>query len=429
MDFKWEMSDSSSSNARDTGATGEQLQYQNPVRDLAQPSPLPTYNEATQFPSSGYMLPGSSRINSGVLPPSQLSEQMFSSPFTTALLAQPCFDKPIAIPALRSGRDSPFLRAYPPSLEAVSISPTAFLDFVDHLNRVTVRYPPLLVLGVVGDVVGFVPEPTAMIVGTAVSAAAQISAGVVSYGRTEMELRKANAEIFGPAGLKVEIARLDAVAKLTRMPILDKKGKVNKKAAVLKPLVELDDGGLPVSGQQRRLDAMKEWIAPLQLSPSEEVEPHTPFRRFHQMISEKKKEWEEKKLVQKRCEVQHEYLKETRKLREQFDEEMHDLNKDLEKDLRKLDAEMESAMTKPKPEKIEKLERKRARVLAQYDKDRRKEEKEFNKEMKEAEEDRLSDDEEEQNMRRILWLIIRDKNAPSGSGPNPDLPSAPEIKW
>ena len=56
-------------------------------------------------------------------------------------------------------------------------------------------------------------------------------------------------------------------------------------------------------------------------------------------------------------------------------------------------------------------------------------EKKYRKDIKEVEEDRLGDDEEEKNMRKLYWLIIRELDAMNGAGPNPNLPGQYTSIW
>lgn len=182
-------------------------------------------------------------------------------------------EKPVAIPALDADVGSPFLWAYAPVLGRSHGLPRAqFLEFLDALNRVVVPNPPLQALGLVGTVVGFVPMPHAQLIGMGISAGVRMATRVASTGATELFLRSANAETFAPRGLKVEIARLDAVARLAGMPILDPRGQIDRSAMILGPIEGLVDGSSlgileEVSVQQRRLNALRPWIAKLKAEP------------------------------------------------------------------------------------------------------------------------------------------------------------------
>ncbi|KIX07422.1 uncharacterized protein Z518_02075 [Rhinocladiella mackenziei CBS 650.93] len=413
----------SKSNRRGMSSTSERQ----PHHDLSN-DPPPSYSAAINETMNHSPQPWSSTTNRA--PTNSPPNGTRSSPSTTPTLSspnssplRPRLSQVIAIPATVSRLDSPFLRAYPPALEAFSIPMSTFLNFLDNLNRVAVTSPPLQVLATAGDIVSFIPETTAQIVGASISAAAQISSAAISYGRTEIELRKANAETFGPKGLKVEIARIDAVARLTGMPILNSQGKVDKRATLLKPLDELEEGGLTISGQQRRLDTMQPWIAHLEMTPLPETrELQNPLDEVSIKISERIRVKGETKLIKKRGQAHSEYKREAEKVRTDFDKEMNKIYRNMEKEMRKLDAEIDKVGLSSKPDTVAKVEREKEKALAKYEKQKRKEEKEYEKEMREIEKDQLSDDEEEKHMRKILWLIIREKDAFSGYGPNPDVP-------
>jgi hypothetical protein len=141
--------------------------------------------------------------------------------------------QPIAIPATTSTLGSPFLRAYPIELEAFGIPTSDFLSFLDELNRLMVVSPPVRVLGLAGNIVGFVPSATAQIVGGAVNAAATLTQYGMSKGRSELFIRESNEKLFGPRGLKVNIVKVEVVARVASIPILNADGKVAKDANFL----------------------------------------------------------------------------------------------------------------------------------------------------------------------------------------------------
>jgi hypothetical protein len=384
--------------------------------------PPPTYSDAI-----------GDGMNYPEVVPAQWTSTMMTTTTTVSSSSPRHLAKPVAIPQTLNMMGSPFLRAYPPSLEAYDIPASTFLAFLDTLNRVSVKSPPLQVLGTVGNIVSFIPEPTAMIVGSSISAAATLSAGALQHGRTEMELRRANADVFRPKGLKVEVARIDAIAKLTGMPILDSKGKIDKTARLLNPILN-DDDNTSVSGQQRRLDTMQPWIAHLDMAPltasdnqQEPEQPQSSLRKLSGRISESDRRRGEQRLVKKRGQAEAEFLEESQKLERDLQKEMAKLDRDLDKDLRKLDRDVGKIQLSDKPNKADremaKVECERRKIVDKYEKEKRKEEKDFAKELKKIEKDRVHDDKEEKSMRKILWLIIRDQDAPSGDGPNPDMPT------
>lgn len=186
--------------------------------------------------------------------------------------------KPIAIPAVNSSFDSPFIRAYAPVLKDYKLPQEAFFSFVDRLNKAIASSPPLQVLDATGGVLNAVPIlfPLRWI-GTAVSGIAKLGNTGVSKSRTDSLLKEANKDIFGPRGLKIEVAKLDALAYIAKIPILDSRGKVSRQAPLLQQLSAVEsrldgfddtaegDIGMAMDAQQRRLRILQPWIADLEL--------------------------------------------------------------------------------------------------------------------------------------------------------------------
>ncbi|KAF3766426.1 hypothetical protein M406DRAFT_240565, partial [Cryphonectria parasitica EP155] len=303
--------------------------------------------------------------------------------------------KPIAIPATSAKLGSPFMRAYPPWLTSYSIDRVAFLGFLDDLNRCAVANPPVQVLGLAAQVVGLVPLATAQIVGGAVQLSASVATFALSKGRTEMCLRDANRKLFAPQGLKVEVARLDALAKIAEIPVLDPvTGKLDKKAPVLLPLEGVEAYSQGLSAQQRRLDSLQEWIAPLDMAPLPEVKQSTNvLGKIHMMASEGQRKKEEKKIL---------------KDREKALEKHHDINKDQEKERSKFGKEMQKLEREETKVRLKRSSSTRTTLkdLRKVDKDREKLVKEHEKEMEKLHKDKGKEDKEEKGIRKILWLVI-----------------------
>lgn len=314
--------------------------------------------------------------------------------------------KPIAIPATSNAFGSPFLRAYPPWLAGYGVDRAAFLGFLDDLNRCAVISPPLRVLELAGNVVSFVPLLTAQIVGSSVQAAALLAMYGVSKGRMELCLRAANREVFAPRGLKVEIARLATVARAAEMPIWDAAtGRVDKRAPVLAPLDGLSRDGLQLlSPHQRRLDALGAWIAPLDLAPLPDIKrSNNILGRVNAFASERQRKKEEKKMLKGRKKAYKNYEKDSRGAVEDF-----------EKQMRKLEREETKVRRRASVKKLRK-------GLAKIEKERGKVVREKEKETAKAEKHKIRDDKEQKRVRRILWVLIRNIEDPSGPGPNPFL--------
>lgn len=352
-------------------------------------------------------------------PPLATSQTPHTISYTQPSSRNRRLEKLIAIPSATSALESPFLRAYPPSLAEFSISASEFLHFIDTLNHVGAKSPPLQVLALAGDIVGLVPLATTQIVGAAINLGAEVGAAAVTYGRSEMELRKANKELFGPRGLKVEIAKLDAVARLTGMPILDSNGKFNKNIALLKPL---DGSDMDISIDSRRLEAMGPWIAPLEVQEgrppvsASASQAKTKFGQFQAKLDAKEKAKKEKKAVTRRHELQQDYDKDWREIQSKLDKDTNKQKEELAKDLKELQKEMDNARRKDKKperqnEEMEKLERKMAKVVEESESKIAKITREYQKDLGKLEIDKLRGDKEEKRMRELLWLVVRESNA------------------
>ncbi|KAF2030064.1 hypothetical protein EK21DRAFT_112357 [Setomelanomma holmii] len=310
--------------------------------------------------------------------------------------------QPIAIPATSTNIGSPFLRAYPHELEAYGISAPAFLQFLDELNRAIVVSPPVAVLGLAGDIVGMVPLATAQIVGSSVSAAAKLSAFCVSKGRCELFVGSSNEKLFAPRGLRMDIVKLEVVAKEAGIPILDAKGKIAKESALLAPVSDTSE--TEFSGQQRRLMAIAPFTSPLELfSDDHRNVPENIFSKVHAATSERQRKKEEKKILKKR----EDGLEDLDKMRKDMEKE----RKDYDKEMRKLVDEEQKIRRKEanKPDKLEK-------ELRKVDKERAKVQREYDEELQKLHKENHPSniDNEEKAMRKIVWLLIRkqDSDAP-----------------
>lgn len=177
--------------------------------------------------------------------------------------------KPIALPAIGPSFDSPFIRAYPPILQNHQLPKESFLNFLDQLNKDIASSPPLQVLDATGGILNSVPILFPLHwIGNAVSGLANLGSQGMSKSRTDSSLKTANRDIFGPRGLKVEIGKLDALAHLAGIPILDAQGKVNRQAPLL---LQLQDEAVPDEQReteleiQRKIRTLQPWIADLEI--------------------------------------------------------------------------------------------------------------------------------------------------------------------
>ncbi|CAP95414.1 hypothetical protein E8E15_010125 [Penicillium rubens] len=181
--------------------------------------------------------------------------------------------KPIAIPAITSSSDSPFIRAYPPVLRNHQLPKESFLTFLDQLNKDIVASPPLQVLDATGGILKSVPILFPLHwIGTAVSGLASLGSQGMSKSRTDSSIKQANKDIFGPRGLRVEIGKLDALAHVAKLPILDSQGKINRQAPLFLQLqneasmanAEIDERQQQELNLQRRIATLQPWIAELE---------------------------------------------------------------------------------------------------------------------------------------------------------------------
>ena len=198
---------------------------------------------------------------------SQVATQQGSS--STPATASSSQGRPIAIPAIDYARESPFVRSYAPLLNKYNISKDKFLTFLDELNDVMTTSPPMQVLDATGGILRSVPILFPLHwIGSAVSGLAKLGGQGISKSRSDTAIRQANKDIFTPRGLKAEIAKLDALAHIAKIPILDSQGKVNKQASLIQQLGELSSAPVDESQefdlQERRLRVLQPWIAELE---------------------------------------------------------------------------------------------------------------------------------------------------------------------
>ena len=178
------------------------------------------------------------------------------------------------------------------------------------------------------------------------------------------------------------------------MPILDARGKIDKNSKLLEN-VDVDNL-YTSSGQQRRLTALSQWIEPLELDALPEIEEtRNPLSSLSTAASERQREKGEKKLL---------------KQREKVHEDESKAKRHYQKDLRKQDRKEENLKT-PGKKTGEELEE----SLHKIETERRKIEKEYEKETGK----KVKDDKEEKALRKILWLVIRNKEDDSGEGIDP----------
>lgn len=296
--------------------------------------------------------------------------------------------KVIAIPATDPTAGSPFLRAYPSVLQNFNLPRENFLEFLDRFNRAAVASPPVQILGLAGNIVSMVPLHTAQIVGGTINAVSNIGSRAIAKGHTEIVLRDANRNIFEPRGLKVQVAKLDAVASIARMPILTADGKIEKHAAVLQPF-ESDDDYRFATAQERRLKALGPWIEKLDVEGLPQLaEGSNMLSKMHASVSENQRKKGEEKMMKEREKAQKEFFKGSEKAQKEYEKKMAELYRDQSRAERR------------------RKDKDRQRDLRRVEERREKVENEFEHRMARSEKERIEDDKEEKGLKKILFLIV-----------------------
>ncbi|TGJ79104.1 hypothetical protein E0Z10_g9660 [Xylaria hypoxylon] len=312
--------------------------------------------------------------------------------------------KPIVIPATAASLGSPFLRAYPPCLEAFQIRREEFLDILDGLNRVAVKSPPLRALGLVGEVIEIVPLASAQSVGLAINAAAKLGTFALSKGATEAYLRKINKEIFAPRGLKMEVAKLEAMARVNKLPILDAAGQIRSDAQLLQPLLDVQEIHT-MGAAQRWLRALELWVEPLDLEalPPINMDTTNLWGRLHTMTSE-----------YERNNSQKETLKNRTKALDKYQKGIDDAEEKRAKELAKLEKKERKAREDSHGRKVDEK-------LLKIEQKREKAEMKHSSKIERGDEKSRTKDKEVKAMAKVLWLVIRNVHEDSGSRGSVDI--------
>ncbi|KAJ5082218.1 hypothetical protein N7532_011261 [Penicillium argentinense] len=97
----------------------------------------------------------------------------------------------------------------------------------------------------------------------------------MSKSRSDAVIRQANKNLFASHGLKAELAKMDALAHIARIPIMDSQGRINRESSVAMQLAELSlksegimskqKSAQELDLQQRRLRVLQPWLAELQV--------------------------------------------------------------------------------------------------------------------------------------------------------------------
>ncbi|KAH7354669.1 hypothetical protein BKA65DRAFT_394888 [Rhexocercosporidium sp. MPI-PUGE-AT-0058] len=195
---------------------------------------------------------------------------------------------PIAIPQTKPGLAEAYFRAWAPALASRDIGQVEFLAFIDNLNVVATKNPPLQIVDLAGGILGMVPHHWFAFAGMAVQATAKLGTAAVSKGRTELYMREVNKKLFEPRGLKVSIASSLATRKILKVP-----GSLPK-------LAPLTDDTFYISTAERVLRLVAPYSAHLDFDVPPPIEQTTIFAKLsaRQVASSDKKN--HKKMMKKR---------------------------------------------------------------------------------------------------------------------------------
>ncbi|KAL2026677.1 hypothetical protein VTO58DRAFT_102657 [Aureobasidium pullulans] len=233
--------------------------------------------------------------------------------------------QPVVIPQIAPGT-APFTRAYSPYLASLGIDMSTFIIFLDTLNIALSPIPPLQILDLAGGIVGMVPHHIPALIGGGLQASAKIAGAVTSKTRTNAVLDRANEEMFGVRGLKVEILGTDEV-----------KRRVGITGQLLQ---DLDEESSAMNVQQRRLGALRPYTAPLSFDvPASEQQGNTIDRLSAAQLKRQIAKAEERALEQRK--------KDGKKADRKFEKE----ERKREKDRRKGKEEKQKSTKKDKESK------------------------------------------------------------------------------
>ncbi|THY28191.1 hypothetical protein D6D01_03959 [Aureobasidium pullulans] len=236
--------------------------------------------------------------------------------------------RPVVIPQIAPGT-APFTRAYSPSLASMGIDITTFLNFLDTLNIALSPAPPLQIIDLAGGIMGMVPHHIPALVGGGLQASAKIAGAVTSKARSKAVLEKANKEVFGPRGMKMEI--VDTAELKRRLGIT---GSL---------LGTLDEQSSVLSVQQRRLKVLEPCTASLDLDvPMPEQQANAIDRLSAAQLKRQMAKAEEKALKQRMKEGK----KADRKAERRAEREEKGKDKDGRKDKREAKGEKQDKESK-----------------------------------------------------------------------------------
>ncbi|KAL1667678.1 hypothetical protein GGF50DRAFT_124650 [Schizophyllum commune] len=167
-----------------------------------------------------------------------------------------------------------------------------FLSFVDGLNLAIIDSPPLRVVDLVGNILGFIPLDWAVIASIVLPIGAQLGMFALSKSLTDRYLGAANDRIFRPRGLVARICTTAATQRLLGLSTVPEeeggwKGALNAVGRevgklVLKPSMpeDLDAGASEEDKTKRRIMRRLEALGGAALPVSLDVPPPAKVEGF-----------------------------------------------------------------------------------------------------------------------------------------------------
>ncbi|KAH8662121.1 hypothetical protein BX600DRAFT_512991 [Xylariales sp. PMI_506] len=162
-------------------------------------------------------------------------------------------EKPVFIPRVNPGSNSPFARAWPTALESHDISQEDFLAFIDNLNIICTPHAAIHVVQLASTGIGFVPHDWAEGLSAALNVAAILANLAVTWKRKQKYLLRINEAYFHPRALHV--------GTISTRRMMERLG-LDKKDPLLAPLTEAT---LDMSAQERCLQHLSRWTSKLTL--------------------------------------------------------------------------------------------------------------------------------------------------------------------
>lgn len=170
----------------------------------------------------------------------------------------PRLQLPVIIPQQAPELQASFTRAWAPILQHHDVRIEELCQFIDHLNVCKAASPPLQVLNLASQVVGFVPLSIAQFVSLGVSVASGAATFAVAKARIARYIERANKEYFNPRGLRVRIAKQN---------FLPQRLQVGEQQLLVPFVLPSNSTQKPIAPQplrERRLAAMRGMVADLQ---------------------------------------------------------------------------------------------------------------------------------------------------------------------